>query len=72
MIHLTRSDGLPIAVNPFHIFAIEPLGEKGCRILASSVSSGGMATLAPPAPFPARGGAFCREHRLPEDHAPRW
>ncbi len=39
MIHLTRSDGLPIAVNPFHIFAIEPLGEKGCRILASGGGS---------------------------------
>jgi len=35
MIHLTAPDGTPIAVNPFHVFAVIPLGEKGSRVIAS-------------------------------------
>lgn len=34
MIHLSLPDGTPVAVNPFHVFAIEPRGQ-GCLITAS-------------------------------------
>jgi hypothetical protein len=35
MIYLSLDDGTPITVNPFHVFVIEPLGDKGCRLIAS-------------------------------------